>query len=73
MIVIIHKVFVVVLQMDRVIFCLFLKTDKDIYEELLQKYFALDWISIGRSSFLHKVFFILFNIFHKLCSKYKLI
>ncbi|GAB1864675.1 MACRO domain-containing protein 2 [Camponotus japonicus] len=28
--------------MDRVIFCLFLKTDKDIYEELLQKYFALD-------------------------------
>lgn len=27
---------------DRVIFCLFLKTDKDIYEELLQKYFALD-------------------------------
>ncbi|XP_070165044.1 macro domain-containing protein CT2219 [Polyergus mexicanus] len=28
--------------MDKVIFCLFLKTDKDIYEELLQKYFALD-------------------------------
>ncbi|EFN62362.1 MACRO domain-containing protein 2 [Camponotus floridanus] len=28
--------------MDRVIFCLFLKTDKDIYEELLQKYFTLD-------------------------------
>ncbi|EFN83678.1 MACRO domain-containing protein 2 [Harpegnathos saltator] len=28
--------------MDRVIFCLFLKTDKDIYEELLQKYFALE-------------------------------
>ncbi|XP_012055699.1 PREDICTED: O-acetyl-ADP-ribose deacetylase MACROD2-like [Atta cephalotes] len=27
---------------DRVIFCLFLDTDKDIYEELLQKYFALD-------------------------------
>lgn len=27
---------------DRVIFCLFLKTDKDIYEELLQKYFAVD-------------------------------
>lgn len=27
---------------DKVIFCLFLKTDKDIYEELLQKYFALD-------------------------------
>ncbi|KAK9294327.1 hypothetical protein QLX08_011008 [Tetragonisca angustula] len=27
---------------DRVIFCLFLKTDKDIYEELLQKYFAID-------------------------------
>ncbi|KAL6427349.1 hypothetical protein ACFW04_008723 [Cataglyphis niger] len=27
---------------DRIIFCLFLKTDKDIYEELLQKYFALD-------------------------------
>lgn len=27
---------------DRVIFCLFLKTDKDIYEELLQKYFAHD-------------------------------
>ncbi|XP_053970442.1 macro domain-containing protein CT2219-like [Hylaeus anthracinus] len=27
---------------DRVIFCLFLKTDKDIYEELLQKYFATD-------------------------------
>lgn len=30
------------LQVDRVIFCLFLKTDKDIYEELLQKYFAID-------------------------------
>ncbi|XP_012530905.2 macro domain-containing protein CT2219 [Monomorium pharaonis] len=28
--------------MDRIIFCLFLETDKDIYEELLQKYFALD-------------------------------
>ncbi|XP_058788887.1 macro domain-containing protein CT2219-like isoform X2 [Phymastichus coffea] len=28
--------------MDRVIFCLFLKTDKDIYEELLQKYFAFE-------------------------------
>ncbi|XP_014475894.1 PREDICTED: macro domain-containing protein RSc0334-like [Dinoponera quadriceps] len=28
--------------MDRVIFCLFLKSDKDIYEELLQKYFALE-------------------------------
>ncbi|KAJ8678798.1 hypothetical protein QAD02_014585 [Eretmocerus hayati] len=27
---------------DRVIFCLFLKTDKDIYEELLQKYFAFE-------------------------------
>ncbi|KZC10906.1 O-acetyl-ADP-ribose deacetylase MACROD2 [Dufourea novaeangliae] len=27
---------------DRVIFCLFLKSDKDIYEELLQKYFAID-------------------------------
>ncbi|XP_029156409.1 uncharacterized protein LOC114929155 isoform X2 [Nylanderia fulva] len=27
---------------DRVIFCLFLKSDKDIYEDLLQKYFALD-------------------------------
>ncbi|XP_076244459.1 macro domain-containing protein PG1779 isoform X2 [Calliopsis andreniformis] len=27
---------------DRVIFCLFLKSDKDIYEELLQKYFAVD-------------------------------
>ncbi|XP_011692788.1 PREDICTED: O-acetyl-ADP-ribose deacetylase MACROD2-like [Wasmannia auropunctata] len=27
---------------DRVIFCLFLETDKDIYEELLQKYFALN-------------------------------
>ncbi|XP_043256660.1 macro domain-containing protein CT2219-like isoform X2 [Colletes gigas] len=27
---------------DRVIFCLFLKSDKDIYEELLQKYFATD-------------------------------
>ncbi|XP_006622521.1 uncharacterized protein LOC102677590 isoform X2 [Apis dorsata] len=27
---------------DRIIFCLFLKTDKDIYEELLQKYFAID-------------------------------
>ncbi|XP_015599854.1 uncharacterized protein LOC107269924 isoform X2 [Cephus cinctus] len=27
---------------DRVIFCLFLKTDKDIYEELLQKYFGID-------------------------------
>lgn len=30
------------LQMDRIIFCLFLKSDKDIYEELLQKYFAID-------------------------------
>lgn len=28
--------------MDRVIFCLFLKSDKDIYEELLQKYFAVE-------------------------------
>lgn len=28
--------------MDRIIFCLFLKSDKDIYEELLQKYFAID-------------------------------
>ncbi|KAL6266820.1 hypothetical protein P5V15_003650 [Pogonomyrmex californicus] len=28
--------------MDRVIFCLFLDTDKEIYEELLQKYFSLD-------------------------------
>ncbi|KAH0947528.1 hypothetical protein HN011_007570 [Eciton burchellii] len=28
--------------MDRVIFCLFLKTDKEIYEDLLQKYFGLD-------------------------------
>lgn len=27
---------------DRVIFCLFLNSDKTIYEELLQKYFALD-------------------------------
>lgn len=27
---------------DRVIFCLFLKTDKEIYEELMQKYFGLD-------------------------------
>ncbi|XP_001607170.2 macro domain-containing protein CT2219 isoform X2 [Nasonia vitripennis] len=27
---------------DRVIFCLFLKTDKDIYEELLQQYFAFE-------------------------------
>ncbi|XP_017799339.1 PREDICTED: macro domain-containing protein CT2219-like [Habropoda laboriosa] len=27
---------------DRVIFCLFLKSDKDIYEELLQKYFPID-------------------------------
>ncbi|XP_011867839.1 PREDICTED: O-acetyl-ADP-ribose deacetylase MACROD2-like [Vollenhovia emeryi] len=27
---------------DRIIFCLFLETDKDIYEELLQKYFALN-------------------------------
>lgn len=27
---------------DRVIFCLFLESDKDIYEELLQKYFALN-------------------------------
>ncbi|XP_032681938.1 ADP-ribose glycohydrolase MACROD2-like [Odontomachus brunneus] len=27
---------------DRVIFCLFLKSDKDIYEELLQKYFAVE-------------------------------
>ncbi|XP_076750917.1 macro domain-containing protein PG1779 isoform X1 [Xylocopa sonorina] len=27
---------------DRVIFCLFLKSDKDIYEELLQKYFNID-------------------------------
>ncbi|RLU19250.1 hypothetical protein DMN91_007807 [Ooceraea biroi] len=27
---------------DRVIFCLFLKTDKEIYEDLLQKYFGLD-------------------------------
>lgn len=27
---------------DRIIFCLFLKSDKDIYEELLQKYFAID-------------------------------
>lgn len=26
---------------DRVIFCLFLKSDKDIYEELLQKYFNI--------------------------------
>ncbi|XP_015111798.1 ADP-ribose glycohydrolase MACROD2 [Diachasma alloeum] len=26
-------------EIDRVIFCLFLQTDKDIYEELLQKYF----------------------------------
>lgn len=41
MIVNIHKVFVI-FQVDRVIFCLFLKTDKDIYEELLQKYFARD-------------------------------
>lgn len=30
------------LQVDRIIFCLFLKSDKDIYEELLQKYFAID-------------------------------
>ncbi|XP_015432981.1 PREDICTED: macro domain-containing protein CT2219-like isoform X2 [Dufourea novaeangliae] len=29
-------------EVDRVIFCLFLKSDKDIYEELLQKYFAID-------------------------------
>lgn len=28
--------------MDRVIFCLFLDSDKEIYEELLQKYFGLD-------------------------------
>lgn len=28
--------------MDRIIFCLFLKSDKDIYEELLQKYFAIN-------------------------------
>ncbi|KAG7201937.1 hypothetical protein KM043_004642 [Ampulex compressa] len=28
--------------MDRIIFCLFLKSDKDIYEELLQKYFGLE-------------------------------
>lgn len=27
---------------DRIIFCLFLKSDKDIYESLLQKYFALE-------------------------------
>lgn len=27
---------------DRVIFCLFLKSDKDIYEDLLQKYFSID-------------------------------
>ncbi|KAL0114376.1 hypothetical protein PUN28_011562 [Cardiocondyla obscurior] len=27
---------------DRIIFCLFLETDKDIYEDLLQKYFALN-------------------------------
>ncbi|XP_043282084.1 macro domain-containing protein CT2219-like isoform X2 [Venturia canescens] len=29
-------------KIDRVIFCLFLKSDKDIYEELLQKYFAFE-------------------------------
>ena len=29
-------------QIDRVIFCLFLKMDKDIYEELLQNYFAFE-------------------------------
>ncbi|XP_014207297.1 O-acetyl-ADP-ribose deacetylase MACROD2 isoform X2 [Copidosoma floridanum] len=27
---------------DRIIFCLFLQTDKEIYEELMQKYFAID-------------------------------
>jgi len=29
-------------KIDKVIFCVFLKSDKDIYEDLLQKYFGLD-------------------------------
>lgn len=37
-----HQIFIIIFQMDRIIFCLFLETDKDIYEELLQKYFPLN-------------------------------
>lgn len=37
-----HQIFIIIFQVDRIIFCLFLETDKDIYEELLQKYFAVN-------------------------------